>query len=266
MDRLGSYQENSIECGDCLKVMAGMPDGCVDLVVTSPPYNLDVDYGASCNDKRADYPEWLGEVLGGLFRIIQPNGRLCLNLPAHTSNTLGGFEVLDVPRTARGYGFSLRATHIWFKPNHVGGTAWGSFCSPSCPVVLPNHEYVFVFDKSYKRTDRRGKNDITKQEFVQFIKTVWAFSPAIKIDQSGKNRLGHNAPFPEELPYRCMKLHSWQDDLIFDPFMGSGTTAVAADRLGRKFFGCDILEEYVAMANDRIEADREKRAQMEMTL
>jgi len=180
-------------------------------------------------------------------------GRLCLNLPAHTSRTLGGFEVHDIPAIAASMGLERRATHIWFKPNHVGGTAWGSWLSPSCPTALPNHEYVFVFDKGYKRTDRKGPGDATKAEFVQFLKTVWSFSPAIKINRNGENTLGHNAPFPEELPYRCLKLHSWPDDIVLDPFLGSGTTLVSAIKNGRHGIGIEIDPGLFLIAQQRIE-------------
>lgn len=236
------YQGGGVKLylGDCLDILPKIPDRSVHLAVTSPPYNLGVDYGDGVSDSRDDYTEWIADVLSEIYRTLIRGGRLCLNLPAHTSKTLGGFEVLDVPRVARGIGFTLRATHIWFKPNHVGGTAWGSWLSPSCPTSLPNHEYIFVFDTAYKRTDRRGHGDATKEEFVQFVKTVWSFSPAIKINQHGENTLGHNAPFPEELPYRCMKLHSWPGDIVLDPFIGSGTTAVTAAKLERGCIGVEI--------------------------
>jgi len=193
-------------------------------------------------------------------------GRLCLNLPAHTQKTLGGFEVHDVPRIAQRFGLERRATHIWFKPNHVGGTAWGSWLSPSCPTVLPNHEYIFVFDKGYKRADRSGKGDATKEEFVQFIKTVWSFSPAIKINGNGENTLGHNAPFPEELPYRCLKLHSWPEDTILDPFLGSGTTGIASVKTGRSFIGIEIDPGYFEIAKARIEAAQTEMVQARMAV
>jgi len=127
-----------------------------------------VDYGDNHRDKIENYGDWLVSRLREIYRLLVTGGRLCLNLPAHTSRTLGGFEVLSVPMMALQIGYSLRSTHIWYKPNHVGGTAWGSFCSPSCPTALPNHEYVFVLDTAYKRTDKRGQNDMRKEEFVQF--------------------------------------------------------------------------------------------------
>jgi len=244
-----SYQ---LHLGDCLDVLPTLEAESVHLSITSPPYNLGIDYGASVNDSRVDYLAWITEVLRQIERVLVKGGRLCLNLPAHTQKTLGGFEVHDIPSVALSLGLKRRSTHIWYKPNHVGGTAWGSWLSPSCPTSLPNHEYVFVLDKGYKRVDKCGKGDATKEQFVQFIKTVWSFSPAIKINANGENTLGHNAPFPEELPYRCIKLHSWPDDLILDPFMGSGTTGAVCANTGRRFVGIEIEPDYFAIAEKRI--------------
>ncbi len=238
--------------GDCLDIMATMPTASVHCVITSPPYNLGVDYGPLVNDRKADYSQWLARALSEINRLLIPGGRLCLNLPAHTSRSLGGWEVLDTPGIAKRCGFTLRSTHIWYKPNHVGGTAWGSYLSPSCPTALPNHEYVFVFDTGYKRTDRTGRGDATKEEFVMFGKTVWSFSPAIKIDRNKSNRVGHSAPFPVELPYRCMKLHTWPGDTVLDCFCGSGTTGVACVLNGRNFVGIEISPEYMDIARRRI--------------
>ena len=250
-----------LHLGDCLDILPTLEAGSVPLIVTSPPYNLGVDYGERVDDHRSNYLEWMTEALRQMARILMEGGRLCLNLPAHTSRTLGGFEVHGVPAIAARLGLERRSTHIWFKPNHVGGTAWGSWLSPSCPTSLPNHEYVFVFDKGYKRTDRHGKGDATKEEFVQFIKTVWSFSPAIKINGRGENTLGHNAPFPEELPYRCLKLHSWPEDTVLDPFFGSGTTGVACVQTGRNFIGIEIDPGYFEIAKQRIDAAQQEMVQ-----
>ncbi len=110
---------------------------------------------------------------------------------------------------------------------------------------MPNHEYVFVFDTGYKRTDKRGHGDTTKEEFVQFTKTVWSFSPRIKFNQRGENTLGHDAPFPKELPYRCIKMHSWPDDRVLDPFVGSGTTGVVCIETNRRFIGIELSKESI---------------------
>jgi len=247
--------------GDCLEILPMLEPGSIHLVVTSPPYNLGVDYGKMVNDKKEDYAGWLEMVLEKVSILLCDGGRICLNMPAHTSRTLGGYEVLLTPFIAKKFGLNLRATHIWYKPNHVGSTAWGSWLSPSCPTALPNHEYIFVFDKGYKRIDRAGHGDATKEEFVRFVKTVWSFSPAIKINAKRENVLGHNAPFPEELPYRCLKIHSWPSDVVLDPFMGSGTTGVACVKTGRNFIGIEIDKAYFEIAQKRI-----AEAQLQMRL
>lgn len=258
--------EVKLYLGDCLDVLPTLTAGSIPLVITSPPYNLGVEYGSLMDDNRSDYLGWLEKVIEQIALALMDGGRLCLNLPAHTSRTLGGFEVHDVPHIAREYGLERRATHVWFKPNHVGGTAWGSWLSPSCPTNLPNHEYIFVFGKGYKRMDKSGKGDATKEEFVQFIKTVWSFSPAIKINRNGQNTLGHNAPFPRELPYRCIKLHSWPGDTVVDPFLGSGTTGVACAQTGRNFIGIEINKGYYNIAKTQIEKAQREMVQAQMAL
>jgi len=126
--------------------------------------------------------------------------------------------------------------------------AWGSWQSASNPVLRDVHEYILVFSKdSYMRTKPEDKkNTISKEQFMEWTKSVWIMNP-----ESAK-KVGHPAPFPIELPYRLIQLYSFKGDVILDPFMGSGTTAIAALMSGRKYIGYDIDPEYVKLAEKRI--------------
>ena len=153
----------------------------------------------------------------------------------------------------------MRGEIIWNKSAGAGiSTAWGSFQSASNPILRDVHEYILIFSKgNYKR--ERDKNEkefrhdnISKEEFIEWTKSIWTMNP-----ESAK-RIGHPAPFPEELPNRLIKLFSFTNDIVIDPFMGSGTTAIAAIKNSRNFVGYEINEEYINLANNRIENLKEK--------
>ena len=149
-----------------------------------------------------------------------------------------------------------------FRSNKSAGagisTAWGSFKSASNPILRDVHEYILIFSKgNYKRERNKNekefkKDNITKEEFMEWTKSVWTMNP-----ESAK-RIGHPAPFPEELPNRLIKLFSFTNDIILDTFMGSGTTAIAAIKNNRNFVGYEINEEYINLANNRINNRIEK--------
>lgn len=240
--------------GDCLDILKGLPADTVDLTVTSPPYNVGIDYKTFDDNRSATtYFCWLLERLAEIYRVTKPGGRLCLNLPESTSNGENRWNIWELFPKIIHLGWMWRATHIWYKPNHVGSTAWGSFKSPSCPSVRPDHEFVFVFYKMQRKLMTKGVSDLTKEEFAKFTKSVWSFPGKVKINSKGKNVLGHNAPFPEELPYRCIKLYSWVGVTVLDPFMGSGTTGLVARQTGRNFIGVEIDPTSFELAKNRLQ-------------
>lgn len=127
-------------------------------------------------------------------------------------------------------------------------TAWGSWQSAANPILRDVHEYILVFSKgNYKREPKGKKNTITKTQFMEWTKSIWSMNA-----ESAK-RIGHPAPFPEELPYRLIQLYSFTDDIVLDPFTGSGTTALSALKLNRKYIGYDISKEYIKLAKRRLE-------------
>jgi site-specific DNA-methyltransferase (adenine-specific) len=256
-------EENRIYIESCLDTIARMPDGFIDLTVTSPPYNVGKDYGDTHDDRMAvdDYFGFLSEVFKGLLRVTKRGGRLCLNIPFIGNSYFFKksqhlqFYPLPYIELLQNTGWMFRDFVIWVKtsepgnPNNFSGnsTQWGSWMSPSCPYLRCFAETILVFHKGCKTLQGKGETDLTKEEFLEFSKNVWYF-PA-ETDRT------HPAPFPVELPKRCMKLYSWVGDLVYDPFMGSGTTAIAAIQTGRRYIGSEINPKFVDYANERIFAE-----------
>jgi site-specific DNA-methyltransferase (adenine-specific) len=146
-------------------------------------------------------------------------------------------------------GFFMRGEIIWHKGAGAGvSMAWGSWKSATNPVLRDVHEYILVFSKgSFQRKKSKAeKNTITREQFMEWTKSVWTMNP-----ESAK-KVGHPAPFPVELPYRLIQLYTFEDDVILDPFMGSGTTAIAACESGRSYVGYEIDPAYIKIAEERL--------------
>lgn len=224
-----------------------LDDETVDLIITSPPYNLDVSYNGYRDAVPYDrYLEWIGLWSAALFRVSRPGGRACINIPLDSNK--GGKRAVyaDYVRIFRDAGWQYQTTIVWNEQNISRRTAWGSWMSPAAPFVTAPVEMIPVFHKGDWRRPRRGReSDITRDEFLSWTLGVWEFP--------GENpsKVGHPAPFPVELPRRLIKLYSYTDDVILDPFLGSGTTAVAAKMLGRRCVGVDVDETYCQIAADR---------------
>lgn len=145
-------------------------------------------------------------------------------------------------------GFSMRGEIIWNKASSASpSTAWGSWLSAANPILRDIHEYILIFSKgTYSRESKNKENTISKEQFLEWTKSIWT------MNAESARKVGHPAPFPEELPNRLIQLYSLKDDVVLDPFMGSGTTGLAALKCERRFVGYDIKEEYVKLANNRI--------------
>jgi site-specific DNA-methyltransferase (adenine-specific) len=225
--------------------MPQVSDDSVALMVTSPPYFAGKDYDSEGTFD--EYLEMLRAVFAETYRKLQPGGRAVVNLanlgrrPYIPLTHLVGSLMLDI-------GYLMRGEIIWQKAKGASGNcAWGSWMSPANPVIRDVHEYCLCFSKG--RFDRviRGAPTVTKEEFLESTLSVWEIPP------ESASRARHPAPFPVELPRRFIQLYTYEGDLVLDPFLGSGTTAVAAEESGRTWIGYETSEEYARIARERIE-------------
>lgn len=220
----------------------------INLIVTSPPYNVGIEYNS--NNDELGYQEYLNfsrKWMQKCFDWSKPQARFCLNIPLDKNK--GGHQSVgaDLTIVAKETGWKYKTTIIWNEQNISRRTAWGSWMSASAPSVIAPVELIVVFFKDqWKKTDANRLNDVTKEEFIQWTNGVWTFNG------ESKKRIGHPAPFPKELPYRCIKLFSYRDELVFDPFVGSGTTLIVAEKLNRKGIGVEIDSDYCAIVEKRI--------------
>lgn len=239
--------------------MSELPDCSAHLMVTSPPYNVGKDYDQDLT--LSEYRQFLVRVWKEVHRVLVPGGRLCLNvanLGRKPYIPLDGFLTNDLISL----GFLMRGQIIWDKGNSSSpSTAWGTWRSPGNPTLRDVHEYILVFSKdTYSRPNTfKREITITSKEFMQFTRSIWTF-PAVSARQ-----VGHPAPFPEELPYRCIQLYTYKGEVVLDPFMGSGQTAVAALQAGRHFIGYDVDRQYVALATRRIEQVHRSLAYLQLS-
>jgi site-specific DNA-methyltransferase (adenine-specific) len=183
------------------------------------------------------------------FAWLKDDGRFCLNVPLDKNK--GGQQSVgaDLTAIAKAVGFQYHATIVWNEGNISRRTAWGSWMSASAPyVIAPVELIVVLYKQSWKKTSGSKESDITRDEFMAWTNGLWTFG-----GESAK-RVGHPAPFPMELPRRCIKLFSYVGDTVLDPFAGSGTTLMAAAMLGRDAIGIEIDPAYCRLAVERIES------------
>jgi|SRR5581483_7643663 len=219
----------------------------VDLIVTSPPYNVDIQYN-SHDDQMTydDYLEFTKDWLGKCFSLVKEDGRLCLNIPLDKNK--GGQQSVsaDVTTIAKSIGWKYHSTIIWNEQNISRRTAWGSWLSASAPFVIAPVEVIVVLYKSRWKRMAKGTSDIARDEFMGWTNGVWNFGG------ESKKKIGHPAPFPIELPRRCIKLFSYREDTVLDPFLGSGTTLLACVETGRNGIGVEKDKHYCQLAKRRL--------------
>lgn len=246
-----SRDKRAIVINDDFLKVDYIPKNSIDLIVTSPPYNVDIQYAGYRDDIPYDkYLEFTREWLRKAYELLKPDGRMCLNIPLDKSKGRSeeGFQSVyaDVVKIAKEVGLKYFSTIVWNEGNISRRTAWGSFASASAPYVIAPVEMIVLLYKNTWKKERKGVSDITDSEFIEWTNGLWTFN--------GENpkRVGHPAPFPLELPKRCIKLFSYKGDVVLDPFVGSGTTVVAAYLLDRIGIGIDVSREYCERAKERL--------------
>ncbi len=256
-------------CGDA-RAMTELPDNSVALVVTSPPYYAGKEYEEALGQGHIpgsylEFLDMLRDVFAECKRTLEPGGRIAVNvanLGRKPYRSLSSDVIRILQDDLR---LLLRGEVIWHKHKGASGSAaWGSFRSAANPVLRDVTERVIIaskgrFDRARsarrrEQADLPYRNDLTSDEFLAATLDVW------EIPSERASRVGHPAPFPVELPRRVIQLYTYEDDLVLDPFLGSGTTAVAAVLTGRRYVGYDIEPEYLVIARDRVAAERHRLA------
>lgn len=224
----------------------------INLTITSPQYNIDlgngnnggVGYDSSIDNK--DYSQYIDELRYFfllLFNKTAIGGRCVINIGDQKNGAIPVSS--DVIQFMKEIGW-LPYTHIiWNKKQCNPRTAWGSWLSPKQPSFPTPFEHILVFSKASLNLNRIGVSDLNKEEFVKFSLSMWEFSGV------HKRQTGHPASFPEELPYRCIKMLSYIDDIIYDPYAGIGTTLSVAKKLNRRCFGSEISTTYCNIYNKK---------------
>ena len=227
--------------------MDDLIDNCVSLTVTSPPYNVGKLSDNNLSDE--DYWKLMRQCFKEVYRVTESGGRLVLNVanlgrkPYIPFSNMFTDLMLDL-------GFLMRGEIIWQKSKGANANfAWGSWLSASNPVIRDIHEYCLVFSKEGMSKGSKGKSTIEKDEFMESTLSIWNINPA------RAKKIGHPAPFPVELAERFINLYSYEKDLILDPFIGSGTTALAASKLKRSYIGYEVNAEYCKLAEKRLAED-----------
>ena len=230
-----------------------IPPKSIDLIVTSPPYNVDIDYNS--HDDTVSYPEYKKFSKNWMricYNWLKDDGRFCLNIPLDKNK--GGQQSVgaDLTQIAKEVGFKYHTTIIWNEGNISRRTAWGSWKSASAPfIIAPVELIVVLYKNTWKKTSGSRKSDISPDDFVAWTNGLWSFNG------EKKTKVGHPAPFPVELPLRCIKLFSFVGDTILDPFLGSGSTLIASYLSDRNGIGIDIDPHYCQIALKRLKNETE---------
>ena len=280
-------ETNKIINGDCVKVMASLPESCVDLIVTSPPYNVGIDYD-SYDDRQSmeDYWQFTKNWLSESYRILKDDGRIAVNIPYEVNVQDRGGRILFMSEFYQimknlGFKFFGLVDLNEQSPHRSKTTAWGSWMSPSAPYIYNPKECVILGYKKNHIKKVKGEpqwkgelvdleqedgtikqkmmyQDEDKKEFMSLVYGQWEYFADTK--QQTK------ATFSMDIPLKAIKILTYRNDIVLDPFTGSGTSLVAAEVSGRRWLGIELSENYVKVAKDRVQHFIDKNRQMELDL
>lgn len=246
---LPSEYENKIICADSLELLKKLPDNCIDIIFTSPPYNFGLDYDTH-NDTAMwnDYFDMLFAIFKEGIRVLKYGGRFVVNVQPLYSDYIPVHHIVS--------NFFIQNKMIWkgeiiWEKNNYNCKycCWGSWKSPASPYMKYTWEFIEVYCKGdLKKNGAKGNIDITDEEFKSWVVAKWSIAP-----ERNMKEFGHPAMFPENLVERVLKLFSYKNDIVLDPFNGVGTTTVVAKKTGRRYLGIDISEEYCETAKKRID-------------
>jgi site-specific DNA-methyltransferase (adenine-specific) len=278
-------ETNKIISGDCVKVMASLPESCVDLIVTSPPYNVGIDYD-SYDDKKSmeDYWQFTKDWLSESYRILKDDGRIAVNIPYEVNVQDRGGRILFMSEFYQimknlGFKFFGLVDLNEQSPHRSKTTAWGSWMSPSAPYIYNPKECVILGYKKNHIKKVKGEpqwkgelvdleqedgtikqkmmyQEEDKKEFMSLVYGQWEYFADTK--QQTK------ATFSMDIPMKAIKILTYRNDLVLDPFTGSGTSLVAAEVSGRRWLGIELSENYTKVAKDRVQHFIDKNRQMEL--
>ena len=278
-----------IHCSESVKFMNEMPEKSVDLIVTSPPYGVGIDYDSWDDDKYFDeYMRFTREWLSASYRVLRDDGRIAVNIPYEINRQKKGgriyfsSEVWQVMKQL-GFGFFGIVDLEESSPHRSKTTAWGSWMSPSAPYIYNPKECVILAYKNVSKKQVKGTpqwegeyqmvpnekiegefrkklvyDEKDKKDFMSLVFGQWNYFA----DTQQKTK----ATFSLDIPYRAIKILSYKEDVVFDPFNGSGTTCLAAEMLGRPWLGCDISQNYVKVAKERLKEYKLNQQQLEIVV
>ena len=240
---------NTVICGDCLEVIKEIEDNSISLLITSPPYNVGMSYELELSEQ--DYYEFLLSYFIKLKRVLKPDGRICWNVPYQMYTKKMKHEISQWYLSVKALttaSLNIRDNITWNQSYSDNDTAWGSWISASSPWLRHQTEAIIIgYNQQWKKLNS-GTNTITRDEFLKYVLDIWNM-PCARRDWY------HPAPFPEELPYRCIQLFSYKEDIILDTFAGSCTTAIAAIKTNRNWICIEKEEKYCEQGQKRIDAE-----------
>jgi DNA modification methylase len=240
--------QNKIICGDSGNILKQLPNNCIDLVITSPPYNFGLDYDGSNDDSHwQKYFDKLFAVFDECIRVLKYGGRIIINVQPLFSDYIPSHHIISKYFMDRK--LIWKGEILWEKNNYnCKYTAWGSWKSPSNPYLKYTWEFIEIFAKgTMKKEGKRDDIDISADEFKKWVVAKWSMAP-----ERNMKAYNHPAMFPEELVYRAIRLFSYKNDIVLDPFNGVGTTTAVAKKLNRRYLGIDISKDYCKKAVRRI--------------